>query len=402
MPRLSAVLALVLASCLSSCGGSGPLLRTLVPDALVTTPLHLVVTGLKPNQAVTIRVERVRGTQAASATFRADADGRVDVTEDAPTDGAYHGVDPFGLMRSLHVASAGSGPRLELSVSVTAGGTTLDPERVVRRLRTEEVTVRGLFPDETGIRGTYFAPAETGKRRPAVLLFGGSEGDLYGEVVAGLLASRGYPSLAVGYFGMKGVPPTLERIPLEYFVHALKWLKEQPGVDPEHMVAYGVSRGSEAALLLGTLRPDLVGGVVAPVPGAVSLCGLPDCDGPAWTWQGEPVPWTAQLGTAHPFRRDAIIPVEDLDGPLFMTCGEEDHVWPSCAYMRAIVDRLAQHEQPDPVALSYDDVGHQIGSLVPGTSSFGYPVRAEPLAVSRARADAWSELLQYLEDLGER
>ena len=40
-------------------------------------------------------------------------------------------------------------------------------------------------------------------------------------------------------------------------------------MDPRRLVVDGVSRGSEAALLLGLRYPKLIGGVVALVPGNV-------------------------------------------------------------------------------------------------------------------------------------
>ncbi|TCC05861.1 hypothetical protein [Kribbella soli] len=46
----------------------------------------------------------------------------------------------------------------------------------------------------------YVAPRTDGAKHPAVLFFGGSEGGLPPPSVPDLLASRGYPVLAVAYF----------------------------------------------------------------------------------------------------------------------------------------------------------------------------------------------------------
>src|SRR5689334_16834808 len=67
-------------------------------DVLIDEPINIIVSGLKPGANVTIRVRG--GSQAAptsSATFVADADGRVDLTGMAPVKGAYKDVDPMGL-----------------------------------------------------------------------------------------------------------------------------------------------------------------------------------------------------------------------------------------------------------------------------------------------------------------
>ena len=88
-------------------------------------------------------------------------------------------------------------------------------------------------------------------------------------MAAALLAARGYPSLALAYFKAPGLPQTLRDIPLEYFTSALEVLRAQPGVDPDHVLVAGDSRGGEAALLLGAHFPQLVNGVIAGVPSSV-------------------------------------------------------------------------------------------------------------------------------------
>ncbi|MFC7656219.1 hypothetical protein ACFQV8_06595 [Pseudonocardia benzenivorans] len=76
-------------------------------------------------------------------------------------------------------------------------------------------------------------------RRPAVLVVGGAEGGLALDPLAAALARKGFVSLAVGYFGLPGLPPTLREIPLEYFATALRVLAAQPGVDPARIVVWG-------------------------------------------------------------------------------------------------------------------------------------------------------------------
>ena len=119
---------------------------------------------------------------------------------------------------------------------------------------------------QQGFLGRYFAPSSSAAATPAVLLIGGSGGGYACPYLAGLLASHGYPSLALAYFKEPGLPQTLKDIPLEYFAKALRWLGSQPGVDSRRVVVLGASRGGEGALLIGSTYPDLVRGVVAAVP----------------------------------------------------------------------------------------------------------------------------------------
>ena len=43
-----------------------------------------------------------------------------------------------------------------------------------------------------------------------------------------LIASHGFPALAVAYFDEPGLPCALQNIRLEYFVRAIQWLRAQP------------------------------------------------------------------------------------------------------------------------------------------------------------------------------
>lgn len=105
-------------------------------------------------------------------------------------------------------------------------------------------------------------------------MLGGSEGGLPCDSEPSLLASHGFPTLALAYFGVPGLPSHLRLIPLEYFRRAFEWLGRQPGVDPAKLVVLGISRGGEAALLLGSTYPDLVHGVAEYV-GSSKVLGQP-------------------------------------------------------------------------------------------------------------------------------
>jgi acetyl esterase/lipase len=143
-------------------------------------------------------------------------------------------------------------------------------------------------------------------------------------------------------------------------------LRAQPGVDPHRVLVMGDSRGGEAALLLGAYFPHLVNGVVAGVPSSVVRPGFPDAGRPAWTLRGRPLPAVSpsESQQAAPAAPEAVIPVERIRGPILLTCGGLDVVWPSCAYTEAITARLTAHRFAHPVtALRYPGAGHLAGSL---------------------------------------
>ena len=371
--------------------------------ALVDQPVAVTVRGLPAGARTTLTAE-ARDTDgiAWSATAQLKATSAGEVSLDQPSlGGSYTGVSPMGLF-TLMAPPPGSAPDwflypdagYDVTLQASLGGRAV-ATATVRRQGPLAVGVaeKRLRPAKGGIYGNLYLPKHTAGRRPAVLVFGGSGGGLTTGMAAALLAAHGYPSLALAYFKVPGLPQTLH-IPLEYFTSALGVLRAQPGVDPVHVLVAGESRGGEAALLLGAYFPRLVNGVIAGVPSSVVNPGWPDTSKPAWTVRGRPL--SVRRGTAR-----AVIPVERIRGPILLACGEQDAVWPSCYFSDAITARLRAHRFTYPVtALRYRDAGHLIGGLAAyygsltddALATFGGTVAG----AQAAQADAHTKLLSLL------
>jgi dienelactone hydrolase len=253
------------------------------------------------------------------------------------------------------------------TVTVQVSGATVARTSFDRRLAAVPQTAQRETLATDGFTGYYEQPAGGPTRRAAVLLLGGSEGGLPGSLVAAMLAGQGYAVLGVAYFGLPGLPSTLANIPLEYFARALRWLARQPGVDPAKIAVLGVSRGSEAAQLLGVHYPNLVHAVIASVPSDASICSYPGCRTAAWTLGGKPLPYTTDFDNPAPAGDPAaVIPDQKIDGPVFLDCGESDKTWTSCPYARAILSRLDRyHDRWTHVLYAYPGAGHAVGDFVP-------------------------------------
>lgn len=377
------------------------------PDTLVDSPVHIRIIGLPPGHQVTIAAttaDALQRTWSSQAVFRTDTHGLVDLAHATPQSGTYPNADPMGLFWSMRVPGAPwarfQTPDRELvTLTVTDGNVPLSQRSIVRRdtvhgLRTIKLTV-----STGGVYGVLHLPAGSATSKPAVLVFGGSEGGDYVDSVAQLFALHGYPALSLAYFKEPGLPQHLSNIPLEYFGKALSYLAQQPGVDPHRIVVMGASRGGEAAELLGVHYPQFVHGVIALTPANVSVCGIlkhAAFGGPAWTWQGSPIPFTCQPNNPAPTDQPAaVIPVEQIAGPVLVSCGGQDVEWSSCSYARAIIARLdAHHVRYQHRLMNYPTAGHLSNYVDP---YIPFPVDPQLPADAPARAQEWPQILRFIE-----
>jgi dienelactone hydrolase len=404
--RWAAVVVALLVAVPAAGAQSGKIAVTVVPkSSFVDQPVRIRISGLhaRSSAEIQLRVRDARGRLwHSSARFRADARGVVDLNRGFARSGGYRGRWGMGLLASLTTPARAplsvfrAGATQTFHLEVHARGQRI-ASAIFLRSMPGAVLDRPVSLDEAGFLGVYESRKTPGPRMPGILLLGGSEGGLPTGALSRMLAARGYSTLGVAYFGAPGLPQTLARIPLEYFERALTWLRAQPQVDPSRIVVLGVSRGSEAAQLLGAYYPSLVSGVVASVPSNVALCGYPDCSQPAWTLNGTPLPYTQQFDNPDPTDDpEAVIPDERIHGPLFAVCGGSDLVWFSCPYARAIMARLAAHGHPHPdVSFAYPRAGHGVGALLPYLPVAPRSFYLNP-ADERAREAVWPQLLSFL------
>jgi dienelactone hydrolase len=208
-------------------------------------------------------------------------------------------------------------------------------------------------------------------KAPVVIAFGGSDGGLNGGDANGeLLAPHGVAVLALAYFKGEGIPPTLDRIPLEYFIRAIDYLETVPAVDAARIGVVSGSRGSEAALLLASIDPR-IRSVVVTTPSNVAWYGR-TTPRSAWTFKGKDVPaLSLELDEAAPTLsrfeaalkneanvRNALFAVERINGPLFLVSAVQDQTWPSFRMANDLQAYLAEHHFKHSVTHSSYPTGH--------------------------------------------
>jgi acetyl esterase/lipase len=249
-------------------------------DALIDAPVFIRLSGFPAGQKVTLHAQMPNYLGCAwtsHAAFVTDAQGCVDVGTQRPVVGTYELPDSMGLFWSMTPAT-GAEPRGYASASIAplhvqfkaeVNGSTVTSQTVERWPMATDVS-RTEVRDE-GLVATLFRPPASG-RRPAIITVGGSSGGLW-ETPAALLASHGFVTLALAYFGIPPLPPGLAEIPLEYFGTAIRWLQRQREALPQSLAVLGPSRGGELALLLGATFPE-IRAVVAYVPSGALWMGI--------------------------------------------------------------------------------------------------------------------------------
>ncbi|MBN1363043.1 MAG: hypothetical protein JW993_20760 [Sedimentisphaerales bacterium] len=267
----------------------------------------------------------------------------------------------------------------------------------------ETITVHDINAD--GIHGRLFRSADRSLRSGIVVL-GGSGGGLgWSEGMARRLAGEGYAALALAYFRYAGLPKALVNIPLEYFEKAFDWMADQQGIDTKRLALVGGSRGAELALILGSTFPA-VRAVVGYASSSVAWGadgGLMSIGKPAWTYQDKPLlpagtgfspaalfelvrigvclvsrvrysgtPRFAAILKKESSIAHAVIPVENIQGPVLLISGDDDQIWPSTLMSEMIMDRLREHKHPfTDKHLKYQGAGHAIN--LPDLPREAYP-----------------------------
>jgi dienelactone hydrolase len=256
----------------------------------------------------------------------------------------------------------------------------------------------------TAFVGTLCTPEEPGPR-PVVVVLGGSGGGDGLRGIAARFAGRGYVAVSVAYFGLAGLPATLDQIPVETVGNALESVAKRPDVDAARIGVFGDSKGGELALLAAATYPQVhaVVGVV-PSPFAWQGAGF----GSSWTLGGKPVPYIpverrrgsayAESMRAHRGQiGGAMFALEKVHGPMLLLAGDDDAVWDSPAQCEVALAYLRAH--PHPYAdeyVHYPAAGHAFLFATPDR-----PLQARFGGTARGNVDAgrqaWSKIDDFLD-----
>jgi dienelactone hydrolase len=410
--------------------------------ALSGEPVHIRVTGLDPDtkvKLVTKRTDNAGVKWESHAIFITDIGGSVDLNAQAPVSGTYSGIDPSGLFWSMRPVSdmkpQGAFPNVlepqRITIYAEVGGKHILSGTMERLLISPDVKRQPV--NEAGVKGTLFIPPHD-EKYSAIIVLGGSEGGIY-EPSAAIYASQGYVTLALAYFGLEGLPTSLVNIPLETIERGIRWLDACPQVNKDAIGIWGVSKGAELALLAASKFPKIKA-VVAKSPSSVVFEGISEDMGrnhkSSWSYKGESLPfvptmfnmrlsatffwaklarrpWQTRPMYEYALRNKkaverATIEVENINGPVLLTSGGQDGVWPAGKMAAMIMERLKAKGHPFPdVHLHYEDAGHQIVAPYSPTTvnwltlpgGFIEGLGGSPKGNAAAAMDSWHKINEF-------
>lgn len=274
-----------------------PSIYVIQNNSLIDTSLEIRITNLPPCEVVTVKAEMCDNTGTnweSHAEFMSDNRGAINLSTAQPISGTYFSPDISGLFWSMVPISNDKPKRrtplkpLKTKITLMGEQKVLAGTSVIRDVVSPEVD---RFPiRERGLVGTFFCHSKGGPL-PTIIVLGGSEGGLR-EGNAALLASYGFNTLALAYFGIEDLPKELVKIPLDYIENAIGWLGDNPNVDSTKIGIFGTSKGGELALLSSSMCPSIKA-VAGYVPSGVVYPGLSQSAPGVSSWQfkGESLPF---------------------------------------------------------------------------------------------------------------
>eukprot|EP00795_Rhopilema_esculentum_P012914 gene12914-3669_t len=361
---------------------------------LVDQRIQMKVKNLKPFQSVTLRVELNSDKSELFESYGhyiADKDGELNLSRDSSFGGTYKGIDNMGLFWSmLAVPGQRKGARfiagdvtkpMEFRVflfdrHVMSQGNADNPKQAVEKLPEALAEAKILRTYLAGhverkeisvgrIRGTLFVPKGS-RKLPGVIDMFGSHGDLI-ESRAAILASHGFVTFALAYFGYKDLPKSPNNFDLEYFIEAVKWFASHDRVNSSGIGYIGVSTGGQIALQIGAECP-LVRAVVAistsdimviPLRYKGEIRGLVGGFKPEHCHMNEKNE-VVSIDFNSVELRNIEIPVEKVEGKIMLVTVDDDMCPNSSDCARRMQRGLNEHGRESATILHYPGTGHLI------------------------------------------
>ncbi|XP_068198896.1 acyl-coenzyme A thioesterase 1 [Antennarius striatus] len=384
--------------------------------------VQVKVEGLAPHKSVELRSKLVddRGvTFRASAVYKADETGQVDVCCSPALRGSYTGVEPMGLFWAMTPDTPHSKflkknvltpTRVELEALSGENGEVLASEVNERGYMIEGM--KRIPVQDGSIRGVLFVPPGNGPF-PGVMdlyTFGGG----LCEPRASLLANKGYVVLALAYYGYQDLPKNPKTLHLEYFEEAVTYLRTRPEVSGPGIGIISISHSAGLALAMSSFLPGISaavcinccnGNTVIPLhyKDIVMTSLLPVLKNIKFMESGLVDIRDATPDTSLEENRASVPPIERASCHFLFAVAEDDHNWNSPLFAQRAAATLRKHGKETFQVVMYPNAGHFLEvphmpfcpsgfhAAVGGNVVFG----GEPKAHCEAQVDLWGRVQEF-------
>ncbi|XP_034556131.1 acyl-coenzyme A thioesterase 1 [Notolabrus celidotus] len=384
--------------------------------------VQVKVEGLAPHRPVELRSKLVddRGIVfKASAQYKADEAGQVDVSRAPSLGGSYTGVEPMGLFWSLASETPHSKvlkknvlTPTQVQIEALSGDTG---ELLASETNEREYMTEGMkrIPVEEGrIRGVLFVPPGKGPFPGIVDLytFGGG----LTEPRASLLANKGFVVLALAYLGYGDLPKKVSKFDLEYFEEAVTYLRRQPQVTGPGIGIISISHSGGIALSMSSFLSGISATICINACNANTVIPLhykdivipplyPVVENIKFLDSGILDIRDALPDPSLEENRASLIPVERASCQFLFAVSEDDHNWNSMFFAKQAVETLRKHGKKTYELVTYPKAGHflEVPHMPYCGSTFhravGTPVvfGGEPKAHSEAQMDLWERVQEF-------
>ncbi|KAM9840029.1 acyl-coenzyme A thioesterase 1-like [Aulostomus maculatus] len=384
--------------------------------------VHVEVEGLPPHKPVELRSKLVddKGvTFKASARYKADETGLVDLSLAPSLGGSYTGVEPMGLWWSMLPETPNSkfvkksvlSPTLvEIEALSLESGEVLAREINERVYMTEGM--RRIPVQEGRIRGVLFIPPGKGPFPGIVDLY--TLGGRLSEPRASLLANKGFVVLALAYFGYQGLPKKPPNLDLEYFEEAVTYMRKQPEVKGPGIGVISISHSGGLALSMASFLSGISATVFINGCNANTVIPLhykdlvlpplePNLEEVKFMDSGILDVRNALPDPTLEENKASLIPIERATGHFLFAASEDDYNWNSALFAKQAAATLKCHGKDSFQLVTYPNAGHFLE--FPNTpfcpsafhAAVGTPVKfgGEPKAHNEALLDLWERIQEF-------
>ena len=350
--------------------------------------VDIIGDGFLPDAPITIHSSLVCPEEyfdfQSYAHIYADKDGCFDISTAESIGGTYTGVEKMGLFWSMQNQSnsfdrafLNNGSR-KLPYTFAVYDEHLENFKnnspiacvEIKRYLVNEGATR-ITVSEKNVKGTLFIPEGDGPFPAVITLLGGVKKKQVPEQYAAFLASHGFVSLALAFFGVEGLPKSYINAPIdiEDFEKGIEFLKNHPSVAPERIGVLGESKGGETALSMMAHLPQVK--AVCTLNGSISSIGVPT------VYKGHETEALAGDVLRARFLEDGNIDISEcLDSPkdhpksihpfersaadLLMIACSDDLNWKSELMAEIAKEKMDEYGKTNYSIQNYNNIGHFI------------------------------------------